>query len=62
VIGRLAAEDVCNGVANTLLVTVELDELTSGDFALLIICALVATDAAPNVQIRMRNANARVLL
>jgi hypothetical protein len=60
VIGR--AEDVWDGVCNSLAATVELDELMSGDFAGLIICALTATDAVPNVQIEIRNEIGRLLL
>jgi len=62
VIGRVALEDVCARAADALVVAVELGEFKSGDLALLIICALVATDAASNMQIRMKNANGKVLL
>jgi len=62
VIGRFALAGVCDCVANDPLVTVELGEVALGDRALLIICALVETDAVSIVQIRMRNANGKVLL
>jgi hypothetical protein len=62
VIGRATPEEVCDWLGKSLPAIVELGELTSGDFALLIICALVESAAAANVEITSKSANERVLL